>query len=239
MSNTHRSRLLAQQRIAEDTGLFRFEKPAGYAFRAGQAIDLRLPALDEGVDGGAVRTFSLVSAPGDGELAVATRLRDTPFKRALAALAPGAAVELGDADGDFALAPDDARPVVLLAGGIGITPFMSMLRDGASRGRELHLVYSNRRARSAAFLDELEALQRTRPGFRLTATLTDTDAITPAWRGARGQIDRALLEDRIGVLPGRVFYVAGPPTMVEAMCALLAATGVAAADVHADEFFGY
>jgi ferredoxin-NADP reductase len=97
-------------------------------------------------DGQKRRTFSLVSAPFESTRAIATRMRDTAFKRALKALPDGASVKLSGPIGQFTLA-DAARPAVFIAGGIGITPFMSRLRQ-ANQERSTQsflLLYSNRR----------------------------------------------------------------------------------------------
>ena len=118
---SYQVKLSGREQVAEGTVAFRFEKPAGFAFRAGQAVVLELADR---------RTFSLVSAPFESELVIATRMRDTAFKRALNALPDGASVKLTGPLGQFRLA-DTARPAVFIAGGIGITPFMSMLRQAA------------------------------------------------------------------------------------------------------------
>src|SRR5688572_26621789 len=151
--------LAGREQVAEGTVAFRFEKPAGFSFNAGQAVVLEL--LDPPTaDGQKRRTFSLVSAPFESELVIATRMRDTAFKRALNALPDGASMKLIGPLGQFTLA-DAARPAVFIAGGIGITPFLSMLRE-AARGRSpqpLLLLYSNRRPEDAAFLGELQDLE--------------------------------------------------------------------------------
>ncbi|MGH8742067.1 MAG: ferredoxin--NADP reductase, partial [Burkholderiales bacterium] len=169
---SYQVKLAGREALAEGTLAFRFEKPAGFRHKAGQAIVLEL--LDPPAeDGQKRRTFSLVSAPFESTLLVATRMRDTAFKRALKALPEGAGVKLTGPIGRFTL--DAARPAVFLAGGIGITPFMSMLRQAASErsSQPLRLLYSNRRPEDAAFLGELQELERRNGNFRLLATMTD------------------------------------------------------------------
>jgi hypothetical protein len=128
--------------------------PEGFSVQAGQAVCVELVDRLAGV-GQSRRAFSLVSAPLERTLVVATRMRDSAFKRALEALPDGASIKC---DGPFAglmLHGDTTRPAVFIAGGIGITPFMSVLRQAAKEGcpHRVFLVYSNRRPEDAAFPD--------------------------------------------------------------------------------------
>lgn len=210
---------------------FRLAKPSGFRSRPGQAISLALlePPSEPN---SAQRTFSLASAPFEEHLLVATRMREgSAFKRALKALPPGAKVRIKGPFGSFALDPNPARPAVLIAGGIGITPFMSMLRQEAKdrSPRRLALVYSNRRPQDAAFLEELQALERQNANFRLIAVMTDT----------AGFVDADLLKRAAGGLASPVYYVVGPPAMAAAMQGTLAGSGIAEGDIRSEEFYGY
>jgi ferredoxin-NADP reductase len=226
----HEVALVAREELAEGTMAFRFTKPAGFAFKAGQSVSLALiepPAEPNS----ARRTFSLASAPFE-ELMVATRMREgSGFKRALKALPTGAKVRLTGPLGDMTLHDDAARAAVFIAGGIGITPFRSMLRQAEHDhlAHRLLLAYSNRRREHAAFLGELEDLERRNERFRLLAVMTDGD----------GTLDEQKLKGFVGDAPAPVYYLAGPPAMVEAMKAILARNGVGAHDIRSEEFFGY
>src|SRR5207245_6511713 len=118
-----------------------------FKFTAGQSMNVSLFDPPETDAKGNARTFSIVSAPHENELVIATRMRDTAFKRVLKAMPAGGRVGLRGSAGMFTLDPDDARPAVCLAGGIGVTPFVGMRPDAAhSRvGRDLCLFYSSRR----------------------------------------------------------------------------------------------
>jgi ferredoxin-NADP reductase len=222
----HDVKLLRRGEIADGTMEFHFTRPEGFAFKAGQAIELLLP----GPAGG--HAFSLVNSPGEGELAVATRMRDSAFKRALRALPIGAPVKVDGPFGSLTLHRNASRAAVLIAGGIGITPFMSILRDWRAQptGHRIVLVYSNRRRKDAPFIEELEALAAADPGFTLVTTMT----------GEGGRlVDAAMVQAAAAGLQAPIFYVAGPPAMVEAMKATLEKAGVEDTDVRSEEFFGY
>ena len=236
---SYQVKLAGREELAEGTIAFRFEKPAGFNFKPGQAVVLEL--LDPPPeDGQKRRTFSLVSAPFESTLAIATRMRDTAFKRALKALPDGASLKLTGPIGQFTLA-DTARPAVFIAGGIGITPFMSMLRQAARdhAPHSLLLLYSNRRPEDAAFLGELQELERQNGNFRLVATMTEMSKSARKWGGQTGFVDADLIKRAAGGLMAPIYYVVGPPAMVAAMQEMLRGTGVADDDIRSEEFYGY
>lgn len=192
--STYSTRLIGSEMIANRTMAFHFEKPAGFAFRGGQAIDLALPTLQEG--GQAARhAFSLVSAPHEARLTIATRMRDSPYKEGLLALAPGTSVQVDGPFGSLILHKDSSRDAIMIAGGIGITPFVSILRQAIHERQErrLVLVYSNRRADDTAYLDELLSMARDFPKLSIIPTWTQAGAVPIAWTGRTGRIDGALL----------------------------------------------
>lgn len=236
---SYRAKLAGREELAEGTLAFRLEKPDGFRFKAGQAIVLEL--LDPPAqDGQKRRTFSLACAPFESALVVATRMRDSAFKRALAALPDGSAVKLIGPIGQFTLG-DESRPAVLIAGGIGITPFISMLRQAAHdrAPRSLVLLYSNRRPEDAAFLVELEDLAQRNCNFRLLATMTDMGKSARPWNGQTGFVDADLIRRATRGLEAPIYYVVGPPAMVLAMQETLRGAGVADEDIRSEEFYGY
>ncbi len=227
------------------TAAFHIGKPAGFRHKPGQALDVILPGAGAGAGAGAGKapelrhTFSIVSAPHEAEIVFATRMRDSEYKRTLGALQPGATLSIEGPSGSMTLHSDGARPAVFIAGGIGITPFMSLLRHAAQEraARIFVLLYSNRAPDDAAFLAELRDFERLLPSFRLIATMTN---VNPAvWHGPTGKIDARLLGDIARPLPSPVYYVTGPPGMVGAMRGVLEGLGVADDDVRSEEFFGY
>src|SRR5690242_18889838 len=186
-------KLLRREPVAEGTVAFYFEKPAGFAHEAGQNAMFTLIDPREDDAAGPTRTFTIASAPHERELMIATRMRDSAFKRFLGKAQPGTKLEMEGPVGTMVLHEDADRPAVFLAGGIGITPFLAMVRDAAKRQLPHHitLIYSNRRPQDAAFLAELERLQG--PRFRLVTTMTDA----PGWRGEKRLISRELLAEHV------------------------------------------
>ena len=233
--------LKSNETVAEGTMAFHFAKPAGFAFKPGQAMNVSLIEPPETDAKGNARTFSIVSAPHEDELVIATRMRDTAFKRVLKSMPAGGRVGLRGPAGMFTLDPADSRPAVFLAGGIGVTPFMSMLREAAhSRlARDLWLFYSNRRPEDSAFLEELMALPGPNPRLHFVGTMVEMDKSSRPWKGETGFLDRSMLERHLKDLAGKVYYIAGPPGLVEAMQKMLVAAGVAEDAIHTDEFIGY
>jgi ferredoxin-NADP reductase len=125
---------------------FHFAKPSGFAFTAGQAADLTLLDPPETDSEGNTRTFSIVSPPFEDQLTFATRMRDTAFKRSLKVAPIGVEINIAPPTGSFTLHKNANKPAVLLAGGIGITPSLSVVRQ-AEHDRlphKLYLFYSNR-----------------------------------------------------------------------------------------------
>ena len=227
--------LRRRETVAEGTVAFYFEKPPGFSHEAGQNAMFTLIDPREEDAAGPTRTFTIASAPHEPELMIATRMRDSAFKRFLGKAPPGAKLEMEGPLGIMVLHEDASRPAVFLAGGIGITPFLAMARDAAKRGlpHRIVLLYSNRRPQDAAFLAELERSQG--PKFHLVATMTDA----PVWRGEKRRISRELLGEHVPDLRAPIYYFAGPPGMTMAVQGMLKDLGVSEDDMRSEEFYGY
>ena len=237
----HEVRLLRREAVAEGTMAFWFSRPAGFGFRAGQSLLLGLIAPPETDGEGDSRTFTIASAPHEPELMVATRMRDTAFKRVLKSLPLGAALTIDGPNGEMALEESPTRPAVFLAGGIGITPFRSMALH-AAQARLPHrilLFYGNRRREDAAFLGELQDIERRNANFRLVALMSEPQKSAQPWSGETGFIRRELIERHVSEPKAALYYFAGPPAMTGAMHALLEELGVAEGAMRYEEFYGY
>jgi len=234
-------KLMRRQDVAEGTMAFHLEKPTGFQFKPGQYADLTLAEPPETDAEGNTRTFSIASTPSENELTFATRMRDTAFKRCLRVVPPGTRIALSGPMGSFTLHTSAARPAVLLAGGIGITPFLSMVRQALREGPTwpLSLFYANRRPEDAAFLDVLDSLAKAHAAFRFVPTMTQMEKARRGWTGERGHISADMLRRHLPGLAGPIYYVAGPPGMVAAMREVLVGAGVNEDDIRSEEFGGY
>lgn len=208
-------------------------------FTPGQYFFVTLPDVGYQDDKGLRRHITVVTPPSEkGVLGLATRMRDSAFKHSLDELPVGAEVEVESPKGGFALPEDASRPLVLVAGGIGITVFRSMLRHIKDEGLayRVTLVYSNRDRESTAFLDELRELENENPNLRLILTMTQD----PGWEGETRKIDAEFFREYLGEnLDENTFLVAGPPAMVKGMQSALEEAGVSEENVIAEGYSGY
>ena len=233
-----RATVAETREVAKGTLLALFEADGYPDFRPGSYFWVELPDRGHQDEKGLRRHISLVTSPTDRPLVgLATRLRDSAFKRTLAELEIGDEVVVEEPKGSFLLPEDTNAEYVFVAGGIGITVFRSMLRYIADRDLPytVTLVYSNRDRESAAFLDELEELEQRIEGLRVVLTMTEDEG----WEGESRRIDAAVLRDHVGDLPDKQFLVAGPPDMTEGVAVALHAAGVPEDRVLAGKFSGY
>lgn len=240
-TSAHTSTLTRREEIAEGTMAFYFAKPADFQFRAGQSMDMTLLNPPETDAEGNTRTFSIAGAPFDSDLMIATRMRDTAFKRMLRNAAPGLQVKIDGPSGSFTLHRKGEKPGVFLAGGIGITPFLSILRQAEhdKAPHQLYLFYSNRRPEDTAFLDLLSEAAQRNPNFHLIATMTAMDKSHREWKGETGSINSGMLAKHLPSPQGPIYYLAGPPAMVAAMRRMLTEAEVDEDDIRTEEFSGY
>jgi len=234
-------KLRERKEIAEGTMAFWLERPAGFEFKAGQAMEVKLSHPAENDGEGNTRAFSIASAPHEPGVMFATRMRNTAMKRCLRNLPLGTELEVDGPWGDLKLHTRAERGAVFLAGGIGITPFRSMVLDAAQNKlpHQIRLIYSNRRPEDTAFLQDLMRAERENPNFKMIATMTEMEKSARAWDGRRGFVDNKMIDEAAAGLRDPIFYLAGPGAMLNAMRKLLIASGVNEDDIRAEEFAGY
>ena len=235
-----RAAIKEKREVAKGTLLVLFDLAgAEFDYQPGQYfwVELLDPPYED--EKGARRHITAVTSPSEkGVIGLCTRMRDSAFKRSLADLPVGTEVEVEQPKGTFVLPEESSRPLVFVAGGIGITPFRSMLRyiGDEHLPHRVTLIYSNRDRASAALLDELEEIEQANPNVRLIATMTDDDS----WPGERRRVDGAFLRDHLGDDVNQARYmVAGPPAMAKGVSAELEQAGIAAELIETDSFSGY
>jgi ferredoxin-NADP reductase len=234
-------KLKDRKEVAEGTMALRFEKPSGWTFKAGQYLDMTLLDPPEADSEGNVRSFSIASAPHEETLMVATRMRDTAFKRVLKTMAIGTAAKIEGPSGDLILQNEVTRTAVFLAGGIGITPFRSIVHWAAKEKlpNRIVLFYSNRRPEDAAFLAELQGLEGDNSKYQLIASMTEMEKSHRPWNGETGLIDQEMLGRYLKGAASPIYYIAGPPAMVKGLHEMLNKAGMNDDDIRAEEFAGY
>ena len=248
ISTTFKTRLLDRREVAEQTTAFFFEKPPDWTFKPGQFVDLTVLNPPETDAEGNTRGFSMASVPGEDYLMFATRMRDTACKRILRSMPIGTEVKIEGPFGNLTLHNNVKRPAILLAGGIGITPFRSIVVHAAKAKlpHRIVLFHSNRRPEDAPFLAELTALEHENPNYRFVPTMTKMENSRLPWDGESGQINYDLIARLLKPLAapaffeaGPIYYIAGPPQMVVAIRSVLTNSGVDDDDIRTEEFAGY
>jgi len=210
------------------------------AYRAGQYIHYELDALAFPDARGNRRHFTISSSPTDkGILMFTTRMRGSGFKETLLHAPIGYELSCETPLGEFVLREGDVeRHHVFIAGGIGVTPYHSILRYALHREEPLNVVmlYFNRSLTDIVFRHALEDIARHMPTVSLVHVLTEPD---PGWTGERGTLDEALLRSWVPNVHESLFWISGPPPMVQAFNDVLLQGGVKEESIRTDRFSGY
>jgi ferredoxin-NADP reductase/Na+-translocating ferredoxin:NAD+ oxidoreductase RnfD subunit len=226
----YRMRLRSKETEARDIQTLTFQTDRKINFRPGQYMEWTL--AHAGPDSrGNRRYFTLASSPTESDIQLGVKLYapSSSFKRRLAAFRPGDTIMGGALAGDFTLPKDPSQKLVFLAGGIGITPFRSMLKYLSDRGerRDIVLFYSNRSATDIAYRATLEeATQK----LKLKILYINTDT------GER--IDSRFIKKEVPDCAERMFYLSGPRTMIVAFQKTLRNLGIPRQRIRTDFFPG-
>lgn len=202
---------------------FKPERPIRYT--AGQFIELRVPH-DHKDNRGDKRWFTLSSSPTDELLSITTKLaveNGSSFKHALASLEPGTMLDMASPMGDFVLPKDSSIPLVFVAGGIGCTPYHSMVKflQDTREKRTLSVIYAANSAAEIAFKDTFSRL-----GDNFKTIIGE-------------RLDAAKILDLAGNDPEQYIYLSGPEPMVEALDKDLKHAGFNKKHIRTDFFPGY
>jgi ferredoxin-NADP reductase len=239
----HKRRLRLERAIAVGPGLidFLYRPSPPLAYQPGQYMEWTLE--HDRPDGrGKRRYFTLASSPTEPSLRIGVKFaeRGSTFKQALAAhVWRGEPIVAAQVAGDFTLPPDPRPKLAFIAGGIGITPFRSMVKYLTDRHekRDVVLLYANRRAEEMLYRDVFAAAQRAFR-FRPVYVLSDASSTPPGWAGETGRIDAALIARQIPDFRERLFYVSGSPSLVQSVQRALRDLGVKPDRIKTDYFSG-
>jgi ferredoxin-NADP reductase len=230
--------LLRIERIAADCYEFVLKPDRKIAFQPGQYLDWTLDVRKPD-DRGNRRPFTIASAPGDEDVRLGVKFysRSSAFKQALAAMKPGDVIYGSQLAGAFTLPANPAEKLAFIAGGIGVTPFRSMVQDllGRQDKRSAVLIYGANKADEIAYADLFEQAEK-ELGLRTVYAVADSAA--PGPRIHNGFIDAALIRREIPDFRDRTFYISGPWAMVSLFQRVLKEMGVARSRIKVDFFPG-
>lgn len=223
---SHELTLIEKVHLVDNVWAFRFTPDQPLSWIPGQFIRVEIPH-DHPDDEGTKRWFTISSTPHDGFIQITTRVTDTTFKRALATLSVGESIQLIEQpDGDF-IWHEGNKPLVFIAGGIGITPFYSMLKARGHSGQPVSatLIY-NGRTDDLPFTREFSEASKRHPEFTVHYLIGEKLTAEKIARLAPN-------------LTSSQVYVSGPEEMVEALNNQLEEIGVVKDNLHGDFFPHY
>lgn len=223
-------KLKEKNEIAKDTFEFIFKLEKKFNFQAGQYMEWTL--FQENPDSrGNRRYFTLASSPTEDDLRIGIKfyLNGSSFKKLLFNMKAGNQIVASQLSGEFTLPKDPTKKIVFLAGGIGITPFRSMVKYLLDRKekRNIILFYSNKRKDEIAYKDLFDKAKIL--GVKTIYVNTETS----------GYIDEKMIRREVADFKQRIFYISGPHSMVDAFEKILKNMGVSSNQIKIDFFPGY
>ncbi|HSA84424.1 MAG TPA: FAD-dependent oxidoreductase [Patescibacteria group bacterium] len=230
-----------KENVAKDTYAFYFKRNGEFdEFIPGQYLRMYLPHEDAD-DRGTTRYFTIASSPHEKEFVMFTiKIYDSSFKKTLHNLKPGDLVQFFGPMGWFLLPKHEKKEKVFLAGGIGVTPFHSLLTSlvDTSLSHPMTLFASFAKQEDVIFHKALHGVSKKNKDIRVVYTVTQ-DLENGDWQGEKGRVSKKMLEKYVGDLSKAVFYIVGSPAMVAGMRSLLLDIGVPAENIDVEDFTGY
>ena len=223
-----------------DVKSFKFDLAGiNFDFKPGQYIIMKLDVVDER---NGVRMFSLSSSPTEtGYIIISTKMTGSDFKKKLESLKVGEKVDIRGPFGRFLLQEDYSKQAIMLAGGIGITPFRNMIKFATDKKLDLKIIllYSNKLPEEMSFKKEFDEWQKINPNLKVVYTITRPEESRMQWKGIAGRIDATMIKNNVKYMGNCIFYVCGPPAMVDAMVTTLKNMDVSDNNIKIERFTGY
>ncbi len=199
---------------------------------------------------GPIRHFTISSSPTENFIMLSARIRDSPYKMRLSALEVGAKVKVRGPQGHFVLHEDYSKPAVFLSGGIGVTPFRSMIKYTTDKQLPLKITMfdSNRNSNNILFKQEFDNWAKINLNLQIIYTISENSqnehsaSATNDWKGEYGRIDKAMILKYVDTdaINNSMFYICGPPSMLKAMQSLLQeGLEIPKERIKVEEFTGY
>lgn len=213
---------------------FRFPRPASLEYKAGQFLFITINPKDKELS----KHFSFSSSPTEKEhIEFTKKFTDSEFSTALKTLKPGDWAMIEAPFGNFTFEGEHPK-IGLLAGGIGITPLVSISKYCTDKrlSTRITLLYGCRTENDFAFKKELEAMQEQNPNLKVAFTVNEA---TGNWKGAVGVINMDMVRKEIPDYTETMFYTCGPPPMVEVMEKLVESLGLPKTQLKREYFSGY
>ncbi len=233
-------KLKEKVQVAPDIFDFIFEPVKKFAFAPGQYMEWTL-GHEYPDSRGNRRYFTLASSPNENNLRLGVKFYDqsSSYKRSMLAMEKDSEIVAGQLAGDFVLPRGINQKCVFIAGGIGVTPFRSMIQHllDINQRRDIVLFYINRKENEIVYKDVFDKA-RQKLGIKTIYTLTDTTQIPPTWKGKVGYVDKRMLRESVPDYGKCVFFVSGPNAMVTSVQEVLIGMGVNRDRIKTDFFPG-
>ncbi len=229
------------QKVANDTYDFIFRPNKKMKFKPGQYLEWTIS--DRKVDSrGNRRYFTIASSPTEQDLIMGVKFYPDPsaFKQQLMEMRPDDTIIASQRAGDFTLPRNKHKKLVFVAGGIGITPFRSMIKYliDIKEKRDIVIFYSNRTIQDVAYTDILDEAH-SELGIKTVYTLTDLSTVPESWKGKRGYVDQEMISQEVPDFQERFFFISGPHSMVTGFEDVLGKIGVDKSRIKKDFFPGF
>lgn len=232
-------RLLRVDKVSQNVMSFVFLPKRSFAFKAGQYMEWTLPGVKFDARGNR-RMFTIASAPTEEEVIIGVKLYEpsSAYKQHLSTMRPGDVIHASQLTGSFTMPQDTSKKLAFIAGGIGITPFRSMIKTliDSNELRDVVLIYAVSREDEISYLEIFREARAM--GMQVNFVMTNPSE-NPVQDITYAPLNRVTIEHLVPDIHERQYFVSGPNTMVDGVKRSLKEIGVASGSIKTDHFSGY